>query len=229
MAVLLAGEPITTVLLDMDGTLLDLHFDNHFWTEHLPRRYADQLERPLAEVRDDLAPRFAAVHGTLDWYCLDYWQRELGLDLAALKEDVADRIGWLPGVESALAEMGRLGLRRVVVTNAHGASLALKCRITDLPDHVDAMYSSHEFGVAKEDAAFWTRLAAVEPYAPGHTLLVDDNAAVLQAGAAHGIRHCRLIRQPDTRRPAASGVEGLVGVAGLSDVVAELGRQSDEP
>ena len=31
---------IDTVLLDMDGTLLDLHFDNFFWSEHLPRTYA---------------------------------------------------------------------------------------------------------------------------------------------------------------------------------------------
>ncbi|MCP4043692.1 MAG: haloacid dehalogenase, partial [Gammaproteobacteria bacterium] len=29
---------IHTVLLDMDGTLLDLHFDNQFWLEHVPLR-----------------------------------------------------------------------------------------------------------------------------------------------------------------------------------------------
>ena len=27
---------IDTVLLDMDGTLLDLRFDNWFWQEHVP-------------------------------------------------------------------------------------------------------------------------------------------------------------------------------------------------
>ena len=29
----LAWRDIDTVLLDMDGTLLDLHYDNHFWLE----------------------------------------------------------------------------------------------------------------------------------------------------------------------------------------------------
>lgn len=33
---------IDTVLLDMDGTLLDLHFDNHFWQHHLPLRFAER-------------------------------------------------------------------------------------------------------------------------------------------------------------------------------------------
>ena len=32
---------IDTVLLDMDGTLLDLRFDNHFWLELVPRRFAE--------------------------------------------------------------------------------------------------------------------------------------------------------------------------------------------
>jgi putative hydrolase of the HAD superfamily len=31
---------IDTVLLDMDGTLLDLRFDNWFWQELIPSRYA---------------------------------------------------------------------------------------------------------------------------------------------------------------------------------------------
>ena len=31
---------IDTVLLDLDGTLLDLHFDNYFWCQHLPLCYA---------------------------------------------------------------------------------------------------------------------------------------------------------------------------------------------
>lgn len=219
MTALLEGEPVETVLLDMDGTLLDLHFDNHFWSEYLPWCYAERRGLTLEQARDELAPRFEAVYGTLDWYCLDYWRGELGLDLAVLKEDVAHRIGWLPGVEAALDALGRLGPRRVVATNAHGASLELKCRVTGLADHVEAIHTSHSFGLAKEDEAFWDRLATVEPYDPARTLLVDDNPAVLRAGLAHGIRHARLIRQPDTRRPAAPEVDGLTGVHGLGDVV----------
>ncbi|HNG60363.1 MAG TPA: haloacid dehalogenase, partial [Cellvibrionaceae bacterium] len=33
-------QAIDTLLLDMDGTLLDLHYDNYFWLEYLPRAFA---------------------------------------------------------------------------------------------------------------------------------------------------------------------------------------------
>src|SRR5699024_6401143 len=52
-------DRIDTVWLDLDGTVLDLHFDVRFWHEHLPARYAQThgIERALAEQR--LAPLFA--------------------------------------------------------------------------------------------------------------------------------------------------------------------------
>ena len=45
---------IDTVLLDMDGTLLDLHFDNHFWQTFVPLRYAQQHAGGAFEVKDVL-------------------------------------------------------------------------------------------------------------------------------------------------------------------------------
>ena len=39
---LIDWEEIDTILLDMDGTLLDLNYDLHFWLEHLPLIYASQ-------------------------------------------------------------------------------------------------------------------------------------------------------------------------------------------
>ncbi|WP_342768354.1 hypothetical protein [Kushneria sinocarnis] len=65
---------IDTVLLDMDGTLLDLHFDTHFWLEHLPRRYCE-IHRLETSHGHALVERILAERGTLDWYSLRYWQR----------------------------------------------------------------------------------------------------------------------------------------------------------
>ncbi len=50
---------VDTVLLDMDGTLLDLHFDNRFWNEHLPRCYAQARGLDEAAARAELMPVFA--------------------------------------------------------------------------------------------------------------------------------------------------------------------------
>ena len=79
---------INTVLLDMDGTLLDLHYDNHFWLEHVPRRYAEKHALSLEAAKEALRGRYRQAEGTLDWYCVDYWTRELNLDIALLKEEV---------------------------------------------------------------------------------------------------------------------------------------------
>src|SRR5882724_12242766 len=76
---------IETVLLDMDGTLLDLRFDNWFWQELIPRRYAAANGLSPPDALELLKPKFHATRGTMQWYCIDYWSRELGLDIARIK------------------------------------------------------------------------------------------------------------------------------------------------
>lgn len=39
---MLAWQEIDTVLLDMDGTLIDLHFDNYFWQRLVPERWGQE-------------------------------------------------------------------------------------------------------------------------------------------------------------------------------------------
>ncbi|HOP18299.1 MAG TPA: haloacid dehalogenase, partial [Gammaproteobacteria bacterium] len=72
---MLDWNDIDTVLLDMDGTLLDLHFDNHFWLEHVPRRYAEARGIGLEESSRELMARYQDIQGTLEWYCVDHWTR----------------------------------------------------------------------------------------------------------------------------------------------------------
>ena len=88
---------IDTVLLDMDGTLLDLRFDNWFWLTFVPLHYAAAHGISEPEARLRLAPKFKNVAHTMEWYCIDYWTRELGLEIAALKRTVTERVGYLPG------------------------------------------------------------------------------------------------------------------------------------
>ena len=145
---------IDTVLLDMDGTLLDLRFDNFFWRDFVPQRFGEIHGIGPHEARRELEPRFAAQQGTLQWYCLDYWSRELGIDIAHLKEEVEDHIDFLPDVPEFLAAVRRAGKRLVLVTNAHGSTLKVKLRRTRLDRFLDAIFSSHDLGLPKEDLAF---------------------------------------------------------------------------
>jgi 5'-nucleotidase len=192
---------IDTVLLDMDGTLLDLRFDNWFWQEHVPVLYAARHALQINAARTLLEGKFRAVTGTIDWYCIEHWSRELGLDIGAIKRDAGSRVRFLPGAEAFLSKLKHSGKRRVLITNAHPETFAIKCARTGLTQHVDASYSAHPFALPKEDPAFWAQLRAREPFEPARTLFVDDNLDVLECARRFGIRWLRAVRCPDSGRP----------------------------
>ncbi|MGD8977930.1 MAG: GMP/IMP nucleotidase [Gammaproteobacteria bacterium] len=210
-------ESVDTVLLDMDGTLLDLRFDNFFWQELVPRRYGEARGIGLEEAHRRLLPKFARKRGTLDWYCLDYWSRELGMDIAGLKEEVRDHIDFLPDVPEFLRAVRQADKRLVLVTNAHPETLRLKLRRTGLQRFLDALHSSHDIGLPKEDISFWERLRVIEPFEPERTALVDDSLPVLRAAHDYGIGRVIAIRRPDSTRPARA-VEEFPGVDRLADL-----------
>ncbi|MCG6938418.1 MAG: GMP/IMP nucleotidase [Gammaproteobacteria bacterium] len=192
-------DDITTVLLDMDGTLLDLHFDNYFWLQHVPLRYAEKHDLSHVEAHKHLMNRYTEVRGSLDWYCIDFWTRELSLDIEQLKHDVADKISIRPDTVEFLSWLNKNSKRVVLVTNAHPASLNLKMDKTNLHVHFDKIINAHEIGLAKENEGFWEKLQGVEPYDKQHTMLIDDNLEVLACASSYGIRYCYGIQQPDSQ------------------------------
>ena len=196
----LAWDDIQTVFLDMDGTLLDLHFDNHFWLEHLPQRLAQQRNATPEEIRAYLLQRYSVMEGSLEWYCLDYWQQHLGTDLVALKHEIADRIAIRAHVESFLKSLHARGKRLVLLTNAHQKSVGLKFGYVALEHYFDRVITSHSLGLPKEHPQFWAKLASVEVYQPEHTLFIDDNLHVLRAAKTQGVRYLLAIHQPDSQQ-----------------------------
>ncbi|MBM4195540.1 MAG: GMP/IMP nucleotidase [Gammaproteobacteria bacterium] len=208
-----------TVLLDMDGTLLDLAFDNWFWLEAVPRCLARHRAEATDVVRRELFAHFDRVRGTLDWYCLDYWSRELALDLRELKAASSHRIRFLPGAREFLAVARRSGKRLVLVTNAHGETLAVKKAVSGLGACFDRCVSSHEFGCPKESAAFWPALRAAVGFDPARTLFVDDSQPVLDAAAHYGLAGIVGVTRPDSQQPARdvaphTAIEGVAAFLG---------------
>jgi len=192
-------QEIDTVLLDMDGTLLDLHFDNYFWLEYLPQQYALKKDIPVSEAKQQLTKHYQDIEGTMNWYCLDYWDKQLDMDIAFLKHHVSHLIQYHPHTEDFLDQLKSMGKNRILVANAHPKSLALKLEKTNLSDHLEQIISSHELGFAKEENQFWQQLQLQTQFNPEKTLLVEDNIRILHCAKHFGVKHLLAILQPDSQ------------------------------
>jgi len=197
---LLPWTEIDSVLLDMDGTLLDLHFDNHFWLEHLPQRYAELhgISRALADA--ELLPLFHEHAGQLNWYCTDFWSRELQLSIRELKREVAHLIALRPDADSFLAAVRAAGKRVVLITNAHRDSLSLKLERIELAPYFDRLISSHDYGFPKENQQFWFALQQDLGFEPARSLFIDDSLPILRSARDFGVGHLLAVRQPDSQK-----------------------------
>jgi len=196
-----AWNTIDTLLLDMDGTLLDLHYDNQFWNHRVPEFYAEAHQVSLEDARDVVHQNFHRVAGTLDWYCLDYWQNTLKLPIRELKRQFIDLIQMRDDVPPFLKEARAAGKRIVLVTNAHPDALALKNECTQLATWCDEQYSTHQFGACKEDQLLWQRLQRHVDFNPKRSLFIDDGEPILDAAHKFGIAHLLGVANPDSRLP----------------------------
>lgn len=209
---------IDTLLLDMDGTLLDLAFDNFFWLELVPEQYATARGLKPAAARERLMAEYGAITGTLPWYCIDHWAGALGLDIEALKREHSHRIRYLPGAEDFLVHARQLGKRLVLVTNAHRITLSIKCEKTGVDRLMDTVVSSHDYGIEKEHAAFWQQLTEEQGIRPERSLLIEDSLAVLATARQFGIAHAIAIGRPDTTQDRRK-IEDFVSVDGVANLI----------
>ena len=188
-------------MLDMDGTLLDLAYDNYMWLEHIPAEYARRNAMGEAEAREMLSSKFRSLEGKLQWYCLDHWSEVLDLDVKELHRNENERIGYLPGAKDFLEAVLHHEVRLLLVTNSHLDTLAIKTEVTGISEFFDAIYTSHELGHAKEDQPFWHALHEAEGFDREMTLFIDDNPTVLESARTFGINKLFNITRPDTRHP----------------------------
>jgi len=207
-----------TLMLDMDGTLLDLGYDNYVWLEMVPARYAERHGVPEAQARKTLHAKMRSLQGQLDWYCLDYWSEILDLDVVALHREVNHRIGFLPGAREFLESLAGHELRVLLVTNSHQTTLDIKTEVTGVAEFFDEIYTSHELGHAKEDQPFWQTLQDAEAFDPRRSLFVDDNVAVLASAREFGLANLLAIARPVSHEPMRK-VEGFVAIEGVCDLM----------
>lgn len=191
---------ISTVLIDMDGTILDLHFDNQFWLEHLPLRYSEKMSISIEEAKAKLKADYLAVVGTIEWYCLDYWSDRTDMPIKELKRELQHLIQLRSDAKDFLLALKASGKEVILVTNAHPEALSLKIERTQLDQYFDVLYSTHEFGVTKESQLLWQRLQAKQGFDCEKTLFIDDSIEILQSAQQYGIKYLLAIANPDSKK-----------------------------
>ncbi len=214
-------QNINTVFLDMDGTLLDLHFDNHFWLEHMPRRYAEKHSITLEKAREQLMQNYQAHEGSLKWYCLDHWQESLQMDIVSLKHEVADRIAIRARVIEFLDYLRSMEKRIVLLTNAHHKTVKLKFGYVAIEAYFDRIITAHDVGLAKEQAGFWQALKKMEDFDKAHSLFIDDNLDVLHTANNYGIANLLAIAHPDSQQ-AVKETESYTAIECYTQLMATL-------
>ena len=192
-------DAVETVLLDMDGTLLDKYFDDYFWERLLPEEYARRYRLDIREARHKLLSRYKQEEGKLTWTDLDYWSKEFDIDIPALKEQIHHLIAVHPHVEEFLQFLQKGDKRIHLVTNAHYKTLDLKLKKTEIGKYFDSVVCAFDIGLPKEDNAFWEKAAKVIRFNKETTLLVDDTENVLLSARAYGIRYLILKARPSSR------------------------------
>lgn len=210
---MIAWADVDCVLFDMDGTLLDLHFDNYFWLEHLPLRYGQKHQLSISDAKQLLFPQFHAKRGSLDWYSVDYWTQVLAIDIEALKKEVVDRIALRPHAVEFLQWLQAQDKRCLLITNAHRKSLELKMAHTALDDYFECMISSHDFGFAKEQDKFWQQLSVEFNVDLARSVFFDDSLEVLRAAERNGVGQICGIAKPDSQK----GENNLIPYPAIKD------------
>ena len=192
-------DKIDTILLDMDGTLLDKHFDDYFWEHYVPEIFAGKNDLTPLEARKELLARYKSIEGTLAWTDLDYWSEKLDLDIPALKLKINHLIQVHPFVVDFLQYCANFEKKVHLVTNAHSKTLDIKMRKTDIGSYFDRIICSQDIGLPKENPEFWERLESLLGFDKQRTLLADDNENVLQAAQTYGMGVLIFVARPSSR------------------------------
>ena len=209
---------IEFILLDLDGTLLDLNFDLHFWLEYIPKVYSEKHNISFQDAKKIIVSRIESQEGKLTWYCLDFWEENLELDIMKLKKDISYLIQVHKHVLDFLNAAKKNKKKIFLVTNAHRKGIDLKMEASGLQSYFDKIISSHDFGSPKQDQKFWIELANTIDFDKDRSIFFDDSLDVLEAASKFSIKNIVAINKPSTKLDKKN-IPGFINIENFSEVM----------
>ena len=182
-------KDIKYILLDMDGTLLDLYFDDYFWGHLVPEKYAEKHDMSFGSAKDYLYKTYKSHEKTLNWCDIDFWSSELKLDIPALKEQIRHLIEVHPHVIDFLKLMKKQKKKVYMLTNAHYKTVKIKFRKTQIGEYFDDVLCSFNVGHPKEEIEFWHKAQKRLKFDKEHSLFIDDTEDVMKTAREYGIKY----------------------------------------
>ncbi|NUG02360.1 HAD-IA family hydrolase [Acinetobacter oleivorans] len=220
------------IMFDMDGTLLDLAFDDFIWNECLPERHAKTHQLPLSVSKEKLYQFYQSHRHTLVWYSSTYWTKTVGVDVLKLQQEFQSKIQARSGCIELLQQLKEQGYICWLVTNADRASLRLKLDNIAIEHFFDVIISSEQVGYAKEDINFWQELQKLHPFNPDEIIFIDDTALVLKTAEKFGIQHLFTISQPsslkDIKQHQDLKFKALDQLTELLSILNEIDRKDND-
>lgn len=189
-------------MFDMDGTLLDLAFDDFIWNHKLPQRHAQTHQCTLEKSQEILSAFYQEHKHTLSWYSSKYWSAKVGVDVLKLQYDFKNKIRPRLGCFELLDYLKENGYRCWLLTNADRPGLELKLENVNLGPYFEVIVSSQDIGYSKEFVEFWQILQQQHTFDPKHAVFVDDTVPVLQGAEKFGISQLICISQPSSELSA---------------------------
>lgn len=194
-------QDIDTVLLDMDGTLLDKHFDDTFWQSYVIEKYAEKNCLSYKGAQTFCDEKFKEAFNGHDWTQTTYWSSTFGLDIIALQNELSHLIKALPSTIYFLNFLRSNDKKVIMVTDSDLPSLQLKLKQVNIREYFQHFFHSTSMGIAKTELDFWPSLHKKYNFDPIRTLFVDDRDNILQIASDFGIKHIVAMASPSSNSP----------------------------